>query len=607
MNAKRLSVVLVCAAMCAVADTDYPIETAVQNVNRRQVEAFRKDAYWRSAPFAVAAVDPLSGIRRTPDLFPVDGDFTNAVKVIAARGEYENGSFLMFGFDDLKDVMLSCGDLAGMGGRIPAAEVDIKIVKVWYQQGTAWGSFFSDVLRRVPTPELMLHDETLVDVDHVAKDNYLRCDYGAASEYRCISVVGAAVDHSGWAEPRPQWIHDAERLRPFALQKNAFKQIIFTMRVPQGAAAGVYKGAIAASVGGKKVADIPVVLRVLPFELPSPAVFRDLGRDFISCAYIYMSPVNNPKLARNLVAHNMRSVLLGGVQTPAQAEELRDALCASGMNTNILFSVLPGSGVTTSYPVRETDRNYQQHLGTRKALDDSLAALRAVFGADVKAFSYAIDEAGPDTVRAERATWEAFQQKGARIFVTTGFHPYLLFNIDCANIPRQPRPSKKINADALHAANPDALVAWYGDPHSGPENPDFTRRIYGWGTWRNNYDMTCQYILFRDNWADFWVWQEAFLRGLMICYTQDGDIVDTLAWEGHRESVDDICYGTLLKQLCAQGMASEDINTVYAAKAAATWISQVDFELSSLNYLRLETIRRIMDLQERLARKGDQP
>ena len=605
MKAKRLSAVLVCAAVCAVADTDYPIETAVQNGNRRQVEAFRKDAYWKTAPFAVAAVEPMSGICRTPDLFPEDGDFTNAVKVIAARGEYENGSFLMFGFDDLKDVMLTCGDLAGKGGRIPGTAADIKVVKVWYQQGTAWGAYQSDVLRRVPTPELMLHDDTLVNVDHQTKDNYVRCDYGARSAYQCISLVGAAVDHSGIEEPRNTWIHDADHLQPFSLQKHAFKQIIFTLHVPSSASPGVYRGAIAASVGGRRVADIPVALRVLPFELPKPAVFRDPGREFlVSCYISHMDICDAPKAVKNMAAHNLLNPLLRGYTRPSEAERLYQALSGGGMNTNLLLCALPGSGVTTSYPVQESNLNYQRYLAAVNAASNSMAALRGRFGEGVIATSYAIDEAQPPTVRAERATWEAFQRIGGKITASTGYHPYLLFNLDIANIPRQPRASRKIGADAMHDANPDFVASWYGDPHSGPENPDYTRRLYGWGTWRNNYDMTCQYILFRDNWADFWVSGEPFLRGLMICYPQDRDIIDTLAWEGFRESVDDIRYGTLLKQLCARAMASKDIGTAYAGRAASAWIAQVDFQRSALNYLRLETIRRILDLQKRLAREG---
>ena len=152
----------------------------------------------------------------------------------------------------------------------------------------------------------------------------------------------------------------------------------------------------------------------------------------------------------------------------------------------------------------------------------------------------------------------------------------------------------------MHAANPDFIASWYGDPHSGPENPDYCRRIYGWLTWRNNYDMFSQYIIERDDWTEFYVWKEAFLRGLMIVYPQDDGYIDTLAWEGVREAVDDIRYGTYLKQLAEKARQSADVDTQYLGRAAATWIGQVDYERSSLDALRQEMVERILALREKV-------
>ena len=45
--------------------------------------------------------------------------------------------------------------------------------------------------------------------------------------------------------------------------------------------------------------------------------------------------------------------------------------------------------------------------------------LREVFGPNVKSYAFAMDEAPPATVRAERATWQAFQKAGASITATT--------------------------------------------------------------------------------------------------------------------------------------------------------------------------------------------
>ena len=600
-----------CAAIlgvsaCALADSLYPAAKTAAGANLKKIEAFRKDAYWKSAPFAVASVDPVSGIRRNPALFPEDGDFTNAVKVIAAANEYEDASVVLFGFSDLKNVLLVPGALSGPGGaKIEPKEMDAKVVKVWYQQGTAWGSFFSDPLRRLPTPELLLHDETLINVDHEGKENFVRCDYSSGTAYRWVSFDGATVDHTYEGGIKNEWIHDADVLKPFSLNKNEFKQLIVTVHVPAGQRAGLYKGAFGVTVDGRKVCDIPVQLKVLPFELPLPATFRSLERPFMVSPYMgNISVYKSEKLARNMVRHNVRNCLLGAINTVEEAKAAYDMFVKTGFDTEHLFCALPGCGITTSYPAKETDANYVKYMNAMAAASNSIAAIKSVFGPNVKAYSYGIDEGSAGTVRKERATWQGIHRAGGNTVVATQYHPYILFNLDYANVPRHPRHYKRDAADDFHYGNPDGLMGWYADPHSGPENPDYTRRIYGWQTWRNNYDCACQYILFRDNWNDFWVPAEAFLRGLMLVYPADNDILDTIEWEGLREGLDDVRYGTLLKQVAEKARLSANVDTVYAARAALTWLAQVDCEHSALDYLRLEMADRIIDLQTRLAKEG---
>jgi hypothetical protein len=609
MNAKcslfaRVFFALACVVSFSFADTRYPVAAATAKTNRSRIEVFRKDAYWKGAPFAVAAVDAVCGIRRTPDLFPEDGDFTNGIAVIAAQDEYESASVMLYGFSDVADVLLVPGDLKGPGGRIHASEFDPKVVKVWYQQGSAWGSFFSDPLRRIPTPELLLHDEALIEVDHEGRENFLRYDYSSGTRYRWISFGAAAVDHSKEGFVNPRRIHDAEKLRPFSLQKDEFKQLFIAIHVPAGQKPGLYTGSFAVTIAGKKACEIPVRLRVLPFTLPQPATFRDLSRRYRCTPYSYGNPATTEKLTRNMVRHGVANGLLNPIRNEDDARAALEMFKKTGFDTEHLFHALPRCGVTTSYPPQENDANFERYHEVTGIVTRSMAAIRKVFGPGTKAYSYGVDEGGPNIVRGERAVWEAVHRAGASTMVATRWHNYILFNLDYANVPRPPRTAKRIEAEAFHAANPDALIGWYADPHSGPENPDYARRVYGLQTWRNNYDGSCQYILYRNNWNDFWVPDESNLRGLMLVYPQDGDVLDTIEWEGLREGMDDVRYATLLKQLGEQARLSSDLSIHYAGRAALAWISQVDCEHSSLDYLRMESIRRILDLQSRLAKEG---
>ena len=601
------------------ANTPFPVDDATRRGNVAKVNAQQEGAYWRNSGVAVCTVEAMSGTRRTPDLFPEDGKFTMPLRFIGARGEYEPASFMLFADKDMAEVSLTASDLTAEGGaKIPADAIDLTVVKVWYQMGTAWYGFHADHTRRVAVPELMLHDETLVRVDYANQENFVRCDYpDGTRDYQWISFMPAHVNHTGalWAwGSDPQWIRDAETLRPFRLQQHAFKQFMATLKIPGEAQAGLYKGGIAVVAGGQTLFSIPVETRVLPFELPRPATMRDLDRPFMASVFLGASyhktynPADSLNVAKSLAAHNLLNPLLGhpSGDDPGYYKRLAANMQAAGLDTGMLFSALPSGGITTSYPPKETDKDYDRYVDRARTMTNAIGQIRQEFGDDSIAFAYGIDEAGPATVRAQRATWRMVHALGGRMMVATRMRAFLLFNLDFALMPLQPTPVRKLDADALHDSNPDALVGWYADPHSGPENPDFARRVYGWQTWRNNYDMFGQYILMRRTWNDFWYPHEAMLRGLMLCYPKaDDDIVDTLAYEGVREAVDDIRYGTLLRQLATRAMKeAKDVDTQYRGRAAMTWVAQVDFYRSSLESLRYEMIDRILDLQERLAKEG---
>ena len=87
---KAIPALLAAVAAIAMADTPYPIAPATAKANLARIQALRDGAYWKDAPFAVCAVDPLSGIRRTPDLFPTDGDFAGPVRNAAKCDKHDD-------------------------------------------------------------------------------------------------------------------------------------------------------------------------------------------------------------------------------------------------------------------------------------------------------------------------------------------------------------------------------------------------------------------------------------------------------------------------------------------------------------------------------------
>ena len=169
-----VTALLLCLTGSVVAD-------AQERIARVRDEA--RNSPWAGGPLACYVVPAMNSVKRLPDVIPADGKLGDQLNVVAAKGEFEPVSFVVFPFQDLAELEVTATALAGAQGTIPASAVDLKVVKCWYQAGTAWHSYFADPTRRELTPELLLNDENLVKVDRKTKDNYLRVDYPEGSEY----------------------------------------------------------------------------------------------------------------------------------------------------------------------------------------------------------------------------------------------------------------------------------------------------------------------------------------------------------------------------------------------------------------------------------------
>src|SRR5690606_10924343 len=115
--------------------------------------------------FVHYAVPAISPVMRLPDAPPADGRPGGEVRIILAQDEYEPGSFVIRAMQDHDRVELALSPLTREDRAVfPADQVDLKVVKVWYQNGNAWFSYFADVGLTL-VPELLLHDEKLIRVD----------------------------------------------------------------------------------------------------------------------------------------------------------------------------------------------------------------------------------------------------------------------------------------------------------------------------------------------------------------------------------------------------------------------------------------------------------
>ena len=211
-----------------------------------------------------------------------------------------------------------------------------------------------------------------------------------------------------------------------------------------------------------------------------------------------------------------------------------------------------------------------------------------------------MDEGGPGTIRAERIAWKEAHANGGKIMVSTHPHGELIFALDYMIQPGAPAPTRIKNVNEFHEANPDGLCGWYANPHTGPENPDYFRRVHGYQSWKSNYDVAANYVWWRNNWNDMATPYEEFLRGLVLVYSAREKVIDTITWEGVREGMDDVKYASYLKGLALEAAASKDGAVLDMGRRILAWLAYNDEERCDLDTFRLECINNILKLRKAL-------
>ena len=498
------------------------------------------------------AVNPVGPEMVLPEAEPRGGEKGGELRLVATPGEMASLSFVLRSDEELRDVALTAK------GGLDAA-MDPYVVKCWYQAGSAWYGFVADHLRRKLVPELLLHDETLIEVDHRTQDNYVRyVNADGVSRRAWMSFDFDIVDYSHDGQANLDLIADAPVLRPFALEKGRCKQIFVKVRVPKDAKAGLHRGVFElGQPDTRTLLSIPYVLRVLPFALPVAKTSHRGDREFLLCLSGTGAP--NEAVARNLVEHGCRT--LQGVPRidPKDPQRFRDEaamLRKAGLTLKPLVFASRGADIAIKGE-EPTDEELAKLEAYRTNVLESVKLVKETLGHD-DFYGYAIDEAGADLIRRQRRCWQITHEAGGK--VGAAGHPLreLQFELDYLEIPGMPAPWRIEEVRKWHDANPESVCSWYADPHCGPENPDYFRRLHGLLPWHTGYDISGNYTWWRNNWNDMAIPYEPDLRGLVAVYATRDNVIDTLAWEGIREGMLDVRYATLAKELATKALAEKD-------------------------------------------------
>ncbi len=608
------------------------LRKTVANVRRLtdDAAALAADSPWLAAPYIGYVVPAVSPIRRTPDSLPPDGSLAPEFQVVAAQGEFEPVSFVLAPLADIARFEVKATALTGPGGAIPAEQVDIKIVKCWWQPATAWNSYFNDPSGRELVPDLLLNDDTLIKVDLEKQEHYLRVDYPGGPEYVWISYPYPASSRIAgehrfdyYKEP----VSDSPVLLPVKLTAGRSQQFWVTVKVPETAAAGNYEGRISLIADGAPAGHFSLRLRVLPFALPDPRTYYDLEKPFITT----MDGLGTLKserenfggdaaraeqrlraLYKNQRDHNIfnfsglhilsynshfRDIILARVmedetkrgELVRQLELIREA----GFRPPLIAAAQADISARVKRDDEEGARHFKENIAAAGQLMDLVGEVlghRDVYfwGRGEPSRAGLIEQF--EGFAALRGVGVKIGQEAKSWHLDVAGHLEDLVNLGGTYYDRQ-------FTAPWHAVGQKVLS--YASPHPGAENPDLSRRCHGMMLYKAWFDGTKNntWVSYRQNWLDFW--SPYGYRICMIYPTRDG-VIDTMAWEGFREGIDDVRYATKLKQVAAAAIAGGKPPAVTAAKRALLWLERHDEKGGDLSAMRLEMIDHILTLQDLL-------
>ena len=562
----HLLMTVMLVASCDIASRTSPVATAQGPV--------AADVHETAAPnlgnLLVHVVSPITSTKILPSTYPLPGQKSFSLRVTASRGEFEPASFVLRAqSQDMTGVTLTATDLRSVNSSavISSTHIDIKIVKPWFQSHYAWnniGKNDPEDFRQQFVPELLLKDDALVTVDVSAERNFVRLERGSQPFYEWINQKKLAYSKS-WVEQGPTIqefpVKDTKTLQPFTLHRGTNKQVWATIFVPPDTPPDDYSGDIEVRSNGALQGTMKMNLKIHKFELAESKITHSIYyRAVLDDARASVGSENkNTEQMReelqNLLNHGVRNPTMN--QPLSSQELLKGALQLRqdlGMNDGPLYYL----GVQTTATFLGNDSKQAEKL--LRGIFSQINGTARSYGFK-SVYLYGRDEAQGAELVAQRRLWNIVHDLGGKVFVAgyTGSFELVGDVLDLLVHSRQP--------SVLEAAKWRASghkIFSYNNPQTPPENPFLFRLNYGIVLWANGYDGAMPYAYqhcFGACWNDM---DHPTYRDHALTYPTADGVIDTLAWEGFREAVDDVRYLTTLENLV--GNASTN-NTPAADRA----------------------------------------
>jgi len=500
-----------------------------------------------------------------PTTVPDVGYLSDVISVFASPGEYEPATFSIRAPQDLDQVTLQISNLTSGGEVIPASAVDVRVMEVWYQGGHPNGGGAPYL-----TPELLVKDDTLFDIDTVNEENILRMPYGPI---------------------------DTPTLQPVDIAANKLKQFWVTVHVPDAAAAGDYTGTIQIDAAGGASSTMNVQLEVLPIELQQPMLDYTLYHGPTRLDPAGLGEYANSRGGQYVLKKTetqyqaeLDNLKAHGITTPMFAQDLMplegggydyywsnlamNMIAQTGFEDPKLLYIPYGTAVGTQQTPEEI-ADMQDYVGNHVALAQS-------FGFD-DIYFYGIDEAQGSALLAQRDAWQGVHDVGGKVFSTayTRITDWFPLVGDLLDLGIEGTAPIATNIDEMHALGHE-IYLMRNSPVGGPIQALTTRANYGLGLWLAGFDGGCD---FAYQYAGGNIFDDTDSSGVDYAYAYPTvfGVLDTLQWEAWREAVDDIRYLTTLLDAIEQAKAKGG----FCYDLAVTMESWVDDLRSDLNEMQI--------------------
>lgn len=554
---------------------------------------------YRTRPFPVNGAfyhhhrsDPV-GVR--PYASQIEGEVAKRVSVMACPGEYEPVSIALWSPENLEQVSVHAPVLKGSTGLIPTANLDIKVIKCWYQRTDRpkWP---------VLVPRFLLNDDALLKVDLSQRRHYLKLSFPDGSRYVEVPSYAPAWSPTDSVEPveeDPQAfpLRDSDSLRPFDLVAGQNKQLWLTLKVPQEAAAGQYSGDIVFRSGAREIARFEVNLRVLPFSLPAPKTRYDPGQEYTFSIYYRgllneegKGMVGNMEKSRQQFRAELRMMVEHGIKSPLMVLSGHWPTGETAfLRRHLQVMREVGMSGRALYLGENIHRVTDQLDTLRRVVSKTVAVAREYGFTDV--YLYGQDEASGEMLRTKQLpSWRTVHEGGGKVQVSVTYHslgdvPDELDLVIGANLPQRHL------AQARHRLG--HKIHSYAFPFTNHHDPLIYRRNCGLVTWSYDYDGVTPYCFMHNQGA---VWNDLDGTDISIAFPTIDGAVSTLALEAIREAADDVRYATLLMQSIEAARQTGTPDEQAVAERAYQWVMTKEFLTADLDRVRTQMVDYITHL-----------